>query len=263
MVLSLKRVLIAVHDLDQAVQDYRALGFNVAEGGGYPNHTLRNAIIYLGDGGTIELIERTGEHPSSDRIQFDPISPDSGEGLVGYGLRTDDIEAETIRLREKGIQVGEILSAEYTRLNGKPYQWRFMTVENGYTPFIFQPITTTRMRGKYDELTLSSHLNSVHGLQGVEADLDFGAIPFYADLVGLDRDTKPFVYADQATLKLGSDALVFRNQPGQAKAILTAVHLLARESVKQFALRDMKKTHDVRLRFFEEEMYHGTSPIDF
>jgi len=52
----LDHVVIAVTDLDKAVEDYRTLGFTVVIGGRHPGRTSHNALVAFDDGAYLELI---------------------------------------------------------------------------------------------------------------------------------------------------------------------------------------------------------------
>ena len=65
MALPLDHIVIAVHDLDAAVADYRALGFQVAIGGRHPGRTSHNALVVFADGAYLEIIAWTARRPKS------------------------------------------------------------------------------------------------------------------------------------------------------------------------------------------------------
>ena len=56
MSLALDHIVIAVADLDRAMADYRALGFQVLPGGQHPGRTSHNALVVFADGAYLELI---------------------------------------------------------------------------------------------------------------------------------------------------------------------------------------------------------------
>ena len=53
---SLDHLVIAVHDLDRSIADYRSMGFTVNPGGRHPGRSSHNALIVFADGAYIELI---------------------------------------------------------------------------------------------------------------------------------------------------------------------------------------------------------------
>ena len=123
MSLSLDHTIIAVTDLDAAIRDYRSLGFTVTPGGIHANRATHNALITFANGIYLELLAATGEAPIAGRIDFSVLLQ-QGEGLVGFALRADDLEAETARLRVAGFAVGEIIPGERRRQDGTLVQWK-------------------------------------------------------------------------------------------------------------------------------------------
>ncbi len=95
MPLSLDHSIIAVDDLEQAIHDYRSLGFNVVAAGVHANQATHSALILFSDGTYIELIAPTGDGFDSRTLT------QRGEGLAGYALLCTDIEAKATRLAVK------------------------------------------------------------------------------------------------------------------------------------------------------------------
>ncbi|HML24322.1 MAG TPA: VOC family protein, partial [Aggregatilinea sp.] len=87
MTLQLDHAVIAVHDLDTAANDYRALGFTVKRGGVHANRATHNALIVFGDGTYLELLAATGDAPLPGVIDFGALLG-AGEGLRGFALRS-------------------------------------------------------------------------------------------------------------------------------------------------------------------------------
>ena len=66
--LELDHIIVTVDNLNEAIEDYKSLGFRVMYGGKHASGTTHNALIPMSDGAYIELIALTGEEPSdSDR----------------------------------------------------------------------------------------------------------------------------------------------------------------------------------------------------
>src|SRR3954449_3910124 len=89
----LDHVIIAVFDLDQAVDDYRALGFTTIYGGRHANGATHNALVCFQDGTYLELLAPTGDAPQSGLTDFSPLLQ-HGEGLVGYALLSHDLHSD-------------------------------------------------------------------------------------------------------------------------------------------------------------------------
>jgi hypothetical protein len=166
MALRLDHVVIAVTDLDQAMQDYHAQGYTVRAGGIHANGATHNALICFADGTYIELLALTGQEPFPGLLDFSVLCRDR-RGLVGYALGSDDLLEECTRLIEAGIGVGEISPGERKRADGTLIRWRLMQVESGFAPFLIQDLTSRNLRVS-DDPEVTSHLNRAVGIRGIE-----------------------------------------------------------------------------------------------
>src|SRR5262249_22597724 len=150
-------VVVAVNDLDRAIQDYRDLGFTVLRGGVHSNGATHNALIAFQDGSYIELLASTGKEPTPGLTDWSVLLQ-HGEGLVGYALRAENIEAEAARLKYGGIAVGEIVQGERRRGDGELVQWKMMQIEGGFAPFFIQDVTPHNLRVP-DDVPSTTHDN--------------------------------------------------------------------------------------------------------
>jgi catechol 2,3-dioxygenase-like lactoylglutathione lyase family enzyme len=98
----LDHVIIAVNDLDQAVEDYRALGFTTIYGGRHANGATHNALVGFQDSTYLELLAPTGDAPQPGVTDFSPLLA-HGEGLVGYALLSHDLPADAQALRARRL----------------------------------------------------------------------------------------------------------------------------------------------------------------
>jgi catechol 2,3-dioxygenase-like lactoylglutathione lyase family enzyme/HEAT repeat protein len=205
MTIRLDHIVIAVHDLDGAIADYRALGFTVLPGGTHANGATHNALIVFEDGIYLELLAATGRAPSSDGIDFSVLTL-GDEGLVGYALGTDDLDGEAERLRGAGVQIGEIVSGARHHSDGTRIAWRLLLIEpnsatRGFAPFLIQDETPRAWRVPTDEAG-TTHPNGAVGIQGIEA-VEHGIIVHREML-----DTKPIMRRpyDQYAVRLEREA---------------------------------------------------------
>ncbi|MDZ4764694.1 MAG: VOC family protein [Chloroflexota bacterium] len=171
MTLFLDHVVVAVHDLERATADYRALGFTVLSGGVHANGATHNALIVFEDGTYIELLARTGKPPTPNMIDFSVLLTGS-EGVVGYALGTDDIDSAAARLRAARIAIGAILPGERRRPDGTLIQWRLMQIEpdgqaHGFAPFLIQDVTARELRVPTDQAA-ATHANGAVGIDAVD-----------------------------------------------------------------------------------------------
>ncbi len=167
----LDHIVIAVHDLDAAIQCYNAMGFTIMRGGVHANRATQNALITLADSTYLELLAPTGEAPIPDLIDFSVLleqKPESPGGrMVGFALYSNDLDAEVIRLREAGFMVGDVTPGERRREDGTVVQWKLALLDGGFAPFLIQDITPRHWRITNNP-TLITHANQVVGLHSVE-----------------------------------------------------------------------------------------------
>lgn len=155
--MKLDHVVVAVRDLHEAVRDYRQLGFTVTFGGVHANRATQNALIVFVDGTYIELLAKTTETPLPDLIDFSPMLAD-GEGLKGYTLGTDDIDADIVRLRGQGFRVDDAVPGERHRQDGTVIRWKLALIEGGFSPFLIQDVTPRELRVPTDP-AITTHAN--------------------------------------------------------------------------------------------------------
>lgn len=235
MTLHLDHAVIAVNDLEAAIRDYRSMGFAVVPGGMHANRATHNALITFPNGTYVELLATTGEPPVPDMIDFSPLLQ-HGEGLVGFALRSDDLEAETLRLRAAGFAVDAIIPGERRRQDGTVIKWKLALIDGGFAPFLIQDVTPQDQRIPSDP-AVTTHTNTATGLIAVEIavrDLPAARVR-YTRLLGSSTPTS--AADDQA---LGN--VMLRAGEGDA---LFALHLtFDRIEAAGFSL---ERTHDARL----------------
>ena len=165
MILTLDHVVIAVDNLDQAIQDYEALGFTVLRGGVHANRATHNALIAFSDGTYIELLAHTGEDPLPGMIDFSQML-NHGEGLAGFALRTYNLEAEAQRMKQAGFVVGEVVEGSREK-EGRVMRWKLALIEDSFAPFLIQDVTPRTWRVP-DDPQYVTHMNHAVGIPAVE-----------------------------------------------------------------------------------------------
>ncbi len=93
-------VIVAVRDLDSAVETYRRLGFTPTDRGHHPHLGTHNHLFMFGS----DYLELIGvEHPGPENQHWQDVLADR-EGLAGIALATDDAEANRAALAAQGLQ---------------------------------------------------------------------------------------------------------------------------------------------------------------
>ena len=245
MTLHFDHAIIAVHDLDAATQDYRALGFTVMPGGVHANRATRNALIAFPDGTYLELLAATGDPPLPDLIDFSVLLQ-GGEGLVGYALRSNDLEADIARLRARGFAVGEIVPGERRRTDGMMVRWKLALLDGGFAPFLIQDVTPRDRRISRDRVA-TTHANRALGVRGVEIAVREMAAAWdrYTRLFGLSPEP-----GDGSRRSIGCVALreAITTTESESDETLVALHLVFERGADERLAR--ASTHGVRFRQF-------------
>jgi hypothetical protein len=159
----LDHLVIAVHDLDIAMADYRTLGFTVLSGGVHRNRATHNALVCFQDGTYLELLAPTGETPLPGIIDFSRILA-QGEWLMGYALNLGDLEGTRERLTQGGLAIGEVMPGERQRPDGTVIRWKLALIEDGFAPFLIQDVTPRSFRVPTEGAAVE-HANGVTGLR--------------------------------------------------------------------------------------------------
>lgn len=142
MIIGIDHIVILVRDLGAAMDDYGRLGFTVELGGEHPGGT-HNALIAFADGAYIELIafkepDQPHEHPWYDALTH-------GEGLVAFALGSDNLLADAVLLRERGLSVEGPGEGSRLRPDGQRLEWRNASVGPGKRgrelPFLIEDVT--------------------------------------------------------------------------------------------------------------------------
>ncbi len=205
----LDHAVIAVHDLQQAMADYRELGFTVAYGGRHANAATHNALICFKDGAYLELLAPTGETPVPDLMDFSAIL-DQGEGLGGFALRSDDLDSDAAAMRARGLPVGPVAVGGRTRDDGQRVEWKLARIDDSFVPFFIQDVTPHDLRVPADDEHVT-HANGAIGLRRIEivtARIE-EMIIFYEHIMG---ETLPHeaLHPFLSELKFGSGQIVVK-----------------------------------------------------
>ena len=127
MLLGLDHLIIAVSDPDEAVLEIEGqLGLRASGGGRHDEHGTFNRLVWLGDS-YVELmgifdvaIARQswwGAHVA-DLLSRAPAA------AAGVALASDEVAADSARLRQQGSPIGEPIDGRRMRADGREVRWR-------------------------------------------------------------------------------------------------------------------------------------------
>lgn len=167
MTIIFDHAIIAVDDLDTALADYRALGFNAIYGGEHTSGTTHNGLIIFRDGSYLELLALTGRPaaPDSDATDFSPLLA-TGEGLVGYALGTDNLGTLAEGMRARGLDVAMPETGRRARADGVQLAWKTISIGGSMSPFFIEDVTERTLRVPNDRTT-TTHENGAVGISAV------------------------------------------------------------------------------------------------
>lgn len=123
--MGLDHVIVAVSDLDAATKRYEAiLGRPPALHSEHPRGT-RNALFLFDRGPYLELLALwDAPEQGSSATALQRRLAERGEGLHGFALATDNLDAEVARLRRLGLEVEEPAANSGRNADGRLREWR-------------------------------------------------------------------------------------------------------------------------------------------
>ncbi|MBI4195860.1 MAG: VOC family protein [Betaproteobacteria bacterium] len=189
-------VMICVPDLQQAIDQYRKLGFNIYPGGVHTGRGTHNAIAFNQDD-YIELLairDQAGQKAAAGR-------PGSwGAGLAkfiaaGGGIRyivlqSDDLVADVSAMRSRGVDVGDAIEGSRLSPAGQELRWKLAVLGPGNPLPIFFIQHLTPMAERREQVPgAGEHPNGVYALERaymVTEDAEAAAAT-YAKVLGMPQ----------------------------------------------------------------------------
>ncbi|MBV5290925.1 MAG: VOC family protein [Curvibacter lanceolatus] len=209
MPLPLDHIVIAVHQLDRAIADYRALGFQVLIGGRHNGRTSHNALVVFQDGSYLELIAWEG--PAPQERWYNTLQSAS-EGLVDFALLPGDTTEVLNAARARGLLSLEgPFDGARLRPDGAQLRWQTARHASPDLPFLCGDISPRALRvseSPADRL----HPNGCLGVARLDVavqDLST-SLARYQALLGPDLPAGPVVVQEgmqEVKLTLGSTEL--------------------------------------------------------
>jgi catechol 2,3-dioxygenase-like lactoylglutathione lyase family enzyme len=187
MITRLDHVVIGVADLDQAIQAYQQLGFEVRPGGRHTGLGTHNALIRF----ELEYLELLAVYDAAEAVRsggpgqfmIEYLRERPG-ALLGFALASENLDDEVAR----GVP-GQPFAMERARPDGHVLSWRLL-IPGEHTwrrpwPFLIQWDTPDQQRVALDGV--GQHANGTVGIGGLRvAARDVpGAIGFYRNQLGL------------------------------------------------------------------------------
>jgi hypothetical protein len=174
MITRLDHVVIGVRDLDDAIQAYQELGFEVRVGGRHTGLGTHNALIRFG----LEYLELLAVYDEAEaarsggpgQFMIEYLRERRG-ALLGFALASDNLEDEAARgaAPEIGYTPGEPFKMQRARPDGHVLSWRLM-VPGQHTwrrpwPFLIQWDAPDAQRVALEGV--GQHANGAVGVAGL------------------------------------------------------------------------------------------------
>ncbi len=123
-----------VSDLRSGAEEIaRRLGVTPAAGGRHPGRGSANCLLGLGGGAYLEVLGPDPGLPPQPRL---PLGLDriSGNGLIGWAVRTRDLEGAADSMRRSGWDPGALEAMERQAPDGRRLSWRLTARESPDVP---------------------------------------------------------------------------------------------------------------------------------
>ena len=217
--------VIGVPDLEEAMEAFGRLGFEVVEGGRHPSLGTRNAIVRFG----LDYLELlTVEHPDTARsggaFGADLMGFLAGDsGLVGYVLAGSGLGDDADGLRAAGVEVEGPFEMDRIHARGGRLEWRLVLPGSSPWrkpwPYLIDWITPARELLAWDPP--GSHECGVTGVAGIDLVVEdvAEAAGLYEDGLGLrPGGGRPLPDAHSRVYRLGGFRLGV-HQPSRRGAL--------------------------------------------
>ncbi len=261
MITQIDHIVIGVDDLDQAVADYRTLGFTVVPGGTHTGGLTHNALIGFEDGSYFELIAFVDPSQRSAHRWWDAIA--AGEGVIDFAVGTDDGAAEASRIAGEGLANDGAVDGGRQRPDGQQVGWRNLVVPSARPaagPFIIEDRTPRALRvPSGDDAVHPGGFQAVDGLTVVVGDLQAARRIYMALLDDDGTEIQASVAGSAGAYRFPvGDQWVELNTPDETESALRAAldrrgptpyTVVLRTSDRSFAGLDPQLTHGVRFEF--------------
>lgn len=226
MITRFDHAVIAVGDLERAIDAYHALGFDISPGGRHEHRGTHNALIRFGG---VDYLELLGVHDPEKAIEsglngrtLAEFVRDRQGGLVGHCYATDDIEEEAERMSKVGLEMVGPFEMRRERPDGRALTWRLLVPEDipwrRRWPFFIEWDDPDEERLAMEGV--GDHPNSARSVSGVAIavrDLEEAA-RLYSILFGIEpsrRDEVPDLTARRASFDVWGFAIDLLSPAGK------------------------------------------------
>ena len=160
--MSLDHLVIAVHDLEQAMQSHRERGYRVLVGGKHPGRLSHNALVVFEDGSYFELIAWSADAPAE---AWWHLLQQQGEGLIDFALLPHSTAEVVHQAQARGLEIHGPIEGGRLRPDGQQLHWTTARQVTRDLPFLCGDVTPRPWRVPEGECR--RHPNAVRGVSKV------------------------------------------------------------------------------------------------
>jgi catechol 2,3-dioxygenase-like lactoylglutathione lyase family enzyme len=241
-------IVIMVDDLAQAIDNYTTLGFTVLHGGKHPGNPTHNALIVFADGAYIEIIALSpgDDTPMTTRLRkWVAAKP----GLVDFALLPQDIEADAVAVRQRGLDIEDPQPGGRLRPDGVQVDWKTCNLAGSGLPFFCADVTPRSLRVPEGEAC--QHPNGVLGVVDLTIAVTNlkGSTDQYQALLGVPSQPQPSddrLKAQTTRFTLGQTAITLA-QPVDHSSPLNAYLAVGGERPFSFTLQTNQPQDNAQL----------------
>ena len=265
MLTRIDHVMIGVASLEQGIDAYTRIGFNIYPGGAHPGKGTHNAIAFHGED-YLELISVSdrGEYLAS-RSAVGNTGPSlvdflsRGGGFRYVIVQSDDLAADVAAMRQRGVDMSDPAPGARRTPGGQDLRWKMAVLgERNPLPVLFIQHLTPLVERRAQVPRAGQHPNGVLG-----ADRVYIVVPdvaasaeSYGRVLGMPVppiQRGAVIKADMAVFDLGPTGLTVA-QPAEAGP---AAEALGRRGPGPFQVLYRTSSMDVAARFLAD---HGVPP---
>lgn len=140
MTIELDHLVYAGPDLAALINQVRAAtGVEPSPGGRHEGRGTANALLGLGPGRYLEIVGPDPEQPEPDRPRPLRVDELDRPRLVGWAIRTSEIDDVVVACRRAGYDPGSVEPLSRRRPDGQLLQWQLTPPEGGFggaVPFL-------------------------------------------------------------------------------------------------------------------------------
>ncbi len=150
MITGFDHFIILVRDLDQGMERFRLLGFEVQRGGEHTAFGSHNAIVSLADGSYLELVAFRDPALAAKTFWGDLVRKlEIREGFGSYVLASNALADDVRSTRVRGLEAADPNPGSRTRPDGQTVAWHTAIVGgtiSGILPFLIQDDSPRALR---------------------------------------------------------------------------------------------------------------------